>query len=316
MMVKKIVTLGMLLLVMVSRLNAVHVVITNTLNDAHEHKKIWFRLGLSGQECALVKNTVQFSVDSPEVVLWSWHPLIEPTTMFIEAFKKHRSVFAGPFSGWIAGDYGKESSIGVYASGLVVTTEGKVKPFGCGAFLGTRVIPRPSVEEYAPPTQLPHTMRTIHGAPPNLKKHFFSIEKSERQWNALCSSFASVAWWKIFLWIDSCLMILMMASFVRFYRRWRNIPVPCWVRRDKRLYEACVGLVGLNIGWIGWLLLTRYIAVGLSAVLCGSVFIYVLMVPGREDTLWGKFKNISGIICGILVMPLILKTLLLLYGLG
>jgi uncharacterized membrane protein YccC len=57
-------------------------------------------------------------------------------------------------------------------------------------------------------------------------------------------------------------------------------------------------------------------AIALAAFGCGVIFVYVLMVPGREESLWGRFKNLIGTTCGISVVPLVIKTILLFYGIG
>jgi hypothetical protein len=98
MMLKKI-KFFIFLMLWVSMADAVTVTVTNDFDDAVVSKKIWLRFSLSSHECGIIKNTLQFSVDSPDSVLASWHPLTEPTSVFVEAFKKNKNLLVGPFAG-------------------------------------------------------------------------------------------------------------------------------------------------------------------------------------------------------------------------
>jgi hypothetical protein len=222
----------------------------------------------------------------------------------------------GPFAGWVACELGKKNDVHVYVSGLVIDFDGKVKPFCSAVPLNQEGIPLAATSCDSVGIKIVVPVHVSSPSTSNLAQHFFSIEKSEHQWNNLCGSFAAVSWWKLFLWLDSCVMLILMMRTLRYYRRWRRIPAPRWVRRDQKLVEAFVGMVMLNIGAVGCWLLPSYCAWALSATLCSIAFIFVLLVPGSEETLWGRSKNTSGITCGILVMPLILKALLLYYGLN
>jgi len=304
-----------LLMLWVSGVHAVTFMVTNDLDDAIVSKKIWVRFSLAPQECGIIKNTLQFSADSPDVALTSWHPLVESTSGFVDAFKKNKNMLVGPFAGWLIPEIVNANPTSIYVSGLVVGLNGKVKPFSCAALLNNRSMPSNAVpmsgDAFVAATS---SIAVSSPSLPDLEKSFGAIENSEQQWNTLCASFAAVPWWRLFLWFNTIMWLILLVRIANYYLRWRRIPAPRWVRRDPKLIEACMGAAMIDVAALGCWLLTGYGLLAFNAVLCVIVFMYVIIIPGREETLWGRFKNISGITCGMLVMPLILKALLSYYG--
>ncbi|MFA5306800.1 MAG: hypothetical protein WC365_05110, partial [Candidatus Babeliales bacterium] len=115
--------------------HAVTLTLTNDADDMIHANRIWVRIGLAADELGVLKNSLQFSTDCSDMTLKSWHPLIEPASVYVEAFKKRKLLLVGPFSGWLASEYHasiqhlKEEQSWVYASGFVVRTDGSVGPF-------------------------------------------------------------------------------------------------------------------------------------------------------------------------------------------
>jgi hypothetical protein len=293
---------------------AVTFMVTNDLDDAIASKKIWVRFSLGQQECGIIKNTLQFSADSPDITLASWHPLAESTSVFVDAFKKNKNMLVGPFAGWLAHEIATANPASIYVSGLVVGLNGKVKPFSCAALLNNKNMPSKAVLGSEAFTAVEPSVAVTRPVLPDLEKSFVAIEHSERQWNTLGASFAAVPWWRLFAWFNLLMWLVLFIRVVHYYLRWRRIPAPRWVRRDYKMIEAFVVAAMLDVAALGCWLLTGYGLWIFNAVLCGIAFMYVIIISGCEETLWGRFKNISGITCGILVMPFILKAVLLYYG--
>ncbi len=322
MMIKKIKFLMIMAIVLCALPCApVTVTITNDADDMIRSNRIWVRIGLAANESGVLKNSLQFSTDCSAMTLKSWHPLIEPTSVYVEAFKKRKRLLVGPFAGWLASDYHasaqqlKEELSLIYVSGFVVRTDGSVGPFMCSCSLARhapvaseplvmpKVVTMPSSSYVQPKTQ-------------NLEQEFVALENSQRQWERLCNSFAAAPLAKIFLWFNVIAWLCWLIGALFYYHRWRFIPTPRWARRDQRLDEAFYFLMMLNlITAIGIWLSLRW-AIALAALGCGVIFVYVLMVPGQEASLWGRFKNLIGTTCGISVVPLVIKTILLFYGIG
>ncbi|MFA5306734.1 MAG: hypothetical protein WC365_04760, partial [Candidatus Babeliales bacterium] len=227
----------------------------------------------------------------------------------------------GPFSGWLASEYHasiqhlKEEQSWVYASGFVVRTDGSVGPFLCLCPL-MRLTPM-VVEQPKSSTVVTIPAPTyVQSKSQNLEQEFVAIENSQQQWERLSNSFAAAPLTKIFIWCNAIAWLCWLIAALIYYRRWRFIPTPRWARRDQRLDETLGFLLLFNLVVLVGLIFSVRWSIALAT--CGScmIFVYVLLVPGCDDTLWGRFKNLIGTTCGISVVPLIIKTILLFYGIG
>src|SRR3989304_385442 len=84
---------------------ALDVEVTNSVEDIVSNKKIWLHIALGPQEVGVLKRTLQFSVDQPELLLSAWHPLVQCRSLFLPSFKKTKKMITASFAGWLAIDF-------------------------------------------------------------------------------------------------------------------------------------------------------------------------------------------------------------------
>jgi hypothetical protein len=309
---------------------AATILVTNDGDDMMATKRIWIRFVLASDEYALLKNSLQFSITSPECSLVSWNPVMQPMSIYIGAFRKKKQAFIGPLAGWI--DFtctpeGKrilcDAGASLAVSCLVVCRNGCIKPCSVCIMLARNSVTCKHNDSSAssllhPRSCIKKSQHVKHStlAIPPLEKDFELIDHLEHQWAVLRAPSTLSLTWRFLWWLDGLMIMLLLLFMLRAYYRWRHIPIYRWYMWNRQLLEACGFVTTYTLLLGGTLILQPFLMWSITAVVCSLGLLYVCRVPGRKETLWGRLKNLIGTTCGIFIMPCALKAVLLFYGLG
>lgn len=92
-MIKKIALYLILLLLPSIKAFAVELAVTNDISDIFNSKKICVRLSLNSQDQAIYSNSLNFSIDYPEVIIKSWECKQNPSMQYVPKFKRVKKLF-------------------------------------------------------------------------------------------------------------------------------------------------------------------------------------------------------------------------------
>lgn len=92
-MIKKIIFSLILLFLQVTNSFAVELTITNDISNIFNSKNIYIRLSLNPQDQAIYSNSLNFSIDHPEITITSWTCKQNPTMQYVTKFKRVKKLY-------------------------------------------------------------------------------------------------------------------------------------------------------------------------------------------------------------------------------
>jgi len=92
-MFKKIILSLTLLFFQITNNFAVELAITNDISNILNSKKICIRLSLNPQDQAIYSNSLNFSVDHPDITVTSWECKQNPTVQYVTRFKRAKKLY-------------------------------------------------------------------------------------------------------------------------------------------------------------------------------------------------------------------------------
>lgn len=114
-MLKKIILSFTLLFFQITNSSAVELTVTNDISNIFNSKKICVRLSLNQQDQGIYSNSLNFSIDHPEITMVSWECKQNPTMQYVTKFKRVKKLYMQPLTCEItlnfeAGDTGDKKS--------------------------------------------------------------------------------------------------------------------------------------------------------------------------------------------------------------
>ncbi|MFH1254209.1 MAG: hypothetical protein V1646_02135 [bacterium] len=136
-MLKKIALSLILLFFQVTNNSAVELAITNDISNILNSKKICIRLSLNPQDQAIYSNSLNFSVDNPDITVASWECKQNPTMQYVTKFKRVKKLYVQPLTCEIALNFESDnkkttlqnlSESNLYISCIVLNKNGMSQP--------------------------------------------------------------------------------------------------------------------------------------------------------------------------------------------
>jgi hypothetical protein len=308
---------------------AIDVTLTQDFDSIVLQKKIDLRFSLDPCEQGVLKSSLQFSIDSPFVMLSSWQSIEKPSVIYAPTFKKTHKMFTDSFSGVLFFDC-RDLSINerknllreaaVYVVGLVIKKDGKTKPFALAKSL--QQIPQEVVRD----DQVVEIVSTQRGQStenslftitpvPDLEQEYAPIDKLSHSWDCLKTWIYCLLSWQVIVFVLSIFVLLLILL----------------VARRRIAYLSSLEI--LNIYWereltfftvfvlLSFLLYAARYAIGILsalcifALLCFIGMLHARLVPPFQESFLGRLKDLIGLILGALVVPVLFKAYLLYCGL-
>ncbi len=136
-MFKKIILSLTLLFLQFTKSTAVELTITNDISNILNSKKICIRISLNPQDQGIYSNSLNFSVDHPDITVTSWECTQNPTMQYITRFKRVKKLYTQPLTCEIALNFesdNKKTTLqnliesNLYVSCIVLNKNGNSQP--------------------------------------------------------------------------------------------------------------------------------------------------------------------------------------------
>lgn len=319
------VSLLALILFLTSDLEAFDVTVVNSITDIIAHQKIRLRIKLDDAEQGVVHDTLRFSIDTPIVTLKNWHASVQPTIMHHLAGKSQRQVYTESFFATIAITIPQDArtkltTATICVAAFVLTKQDTIKAKTVTTQLSTTpqgcLTPTTPTTSYNPLTQNTHH-ETVSSAKPlatrTLMNDFSVIDSLAALWYTFIDFCLSLLRWH-FLWIIYVGLFLLYVVFKLkpHVPALRYLPPfsPSW---NVEFGRACfLTLAGITLYYAhNWLSAAwQWFATALFMLI---VTLYYAGSVNQPRTLLEKLKLLIGFVCGLLIIPLVIKGLIVLH---
>ena len=314
------------LLSSITALNAFDVTVTNTMANIITHQKIRLRIRLNETEQGLFHDTLRFSIDAPTIALEHWQASIQPTAIHHRSSRYPRPAYTESFFATIAISATKDALsklelATICVASFVLTKDGKIKAETTTTPLSTAlhdVCTTPTLSPIANDQTLSDTRHTPASIPAplptnKLLSEFSVIDGLAALWYGLIEFCLGVLRWH-FLWLVY-LALLLLYIVLRLNKETSTIPYlprlsPRW---NAELSRICFWLLtGLTLYYVhGWF--TAAWGWFAAAVFMLSASCFYSASVGKPRTFFEKLKLLIGFICGLLVIPLVVKGLIIMH---
>ncbi len=136
-MFKKIILSLTLLFLQFTKSTAVELTITNDISNILNSKKICIRISLNPQDHGIYSNSLNFSVDNPDITVTSWECKQNPTMQYVTRFKRVKKLYTQSLSCEVALNFESDnkkailqnlSESNLYISCIVLNKNGMSQP--------------------------------------------------------------------------------------------------------------------------------------------------------------------------------------------
>lgn len=299
--------------------------VTNSITDIVARQKIQLRIRLDATEQGIFHDTLRFSVDTPSISLNGWRTSVQPISNHLSG-KYARPLYAESFFATLAISVPKSSlpklaSASICVASFVLTKEGKI----CAKTVTTPLGNESQKDAIETTSTVLSNMQTTTDNKPyqsstpsplpthKLLKEFSVVDGLSTLWYSLIGICLGILRWR-FLWIVH-LGLLML--YILFHFKLRNNGLqhllPFSPRWDMELRRGCAWLIAgitlyhiqdwFSAAW-GWFIATAFM---LAATCYYSTGVH------KPRTFLEKLKLLVGFVCGLLVIPLLIKGLLVLH---
>lgn len=310
-------------------MHALDVVLTQDIDATVLQKKIEIHFNLDPQDQGILKSSLQFSIDIPDITLSSWQSIEQPMMAYIPAFKKTKKMFTDSFNGVLSLDCGDRSiderkdllaDATVYVVGLVAEKDGKIQPFVVGKPIkqqsqSARVPAQTVVDNSTTIEQRADDTVFVDKPVPDLEQEYVPVDKLSQSWNCLVTWIKGVFSWRLIM-ILTLLFMLILAFFIgkRRIDRLKEF----FVMNDEWEREITYFIIFMLVSGLLYFLRGVIGAVGaliLFAAMCFGGMLRASLVPPFEESFLGRLKDLIGLILGALIVPVLFKAYLLHCGL-
>lgn len=313
-------------------LQAVRITLLNDPADIAKNQKICLHFQLDADDEGIFKNTLQFSIDHPEVSLVAWNTACLATDFCSSSLRKVRKIFSDSFTGEITlknsvHDIQEQEhyfqNTKLYVSCFYLRKNGKVKPMNTMLHLGS-IQTTPDANSLFATNNLTTTMLTSTGllihvpkplSTPDFEQAFQPIEYLAGLWGSFCGGVKDIIFGPILCWlVVACVFLLMLLFVLRHFGWCTFVPVisakyrkDCWA-----FFVFCL--------FNGMLYAARHfcqaiLLLYLFATLCAIGMLYAFITALHEDSFLAFIKNCIGILLGSMILPVMLKAYLMQHGL-
>ena len=312
-------------LFLTSDLEAFDITIVNSITDIIARQKIRLRIKLDDSEQGIVHDTLRFSIDTPIVTLKNWQASVQPTIMHRLAGKSQRQVYTESFFATIAitvpqDARAKLTTTTICVAAFVLTKQDTIK----AKTVTTELLTTPQGCLTAATITTSHNQltqdthhKTVSSPKPlatrALMNDFSGIDNLAALWYKFIDFCLSLLRWQ-FLWIIYVGLFLLYVGF----KLKPHVPVlrylppfsPSWNVEFRR---ACfLTLAGMTLYYAhNWLS---------AAWQCFATALFMLIVTlyyagsvNKPRTFLEKLKLLIGFSCGLLVIPLVIKGLIVMH---
>ncbi len=299
--------------------------VTSRPEDIATNATLWISISLTNQQRGIIKDSLRFSVDSPDIHITAWSHTAQSTDFFLPSSKKTVRLFPGAVSGWLdlsfnSHDYNKILSLleqsSLYVSCFVLSHQGSIKPLCTRVTLNKEQTPTKSLPSeveiieqssaFSLPSAFPLTQ--------DFESDFRYIDRLSQQYvylfSALSGLFHSIHYWLFFVCL---LMLLIVTTYIKIPYVRRYIPYSfIWFGRDIMVLLWFL-IMAFCLYSLRWLLTPAW------ALLVFSVFVfvlggYILFSSNNEKYFVGRFKSLIGMMSGSFLLPLLVQVWLLFKG--
>ncbi|MFA6990938.1 MAG: hypothetical protein WC192_02670 [Candidatus Babeliales bacterium] len=337
-MFKKIILSLILLFFQITNTFAVELAITNDISNILNSKKICIRLSLDPQDQAIYSNSLNFSVDHPEITVVSWECKQNPTMQYVTKFKRIKKLYTQSLSCEVALNFESDnkkaalqnlSKSNLYISCIVLNKNGMSQPVSLAKALddGFSLIDTGTYSNLFSNNLNYDTIKTFtknyfDNKNPDNKNQGDKNETNKKLntpqkpipepaniiidnlksiWRTLVSKMKSFFTSLNYIFLYLIIFILMILLLFKKLNS-RNI----WLIEIRRFLGLCWILSTYSFLK---LLIPQYIFFAIFAVLIAPISMYYIFTARTESTL-DKLKSFIGFALAMSMLPLLIKAYL------
>lgn len=337
-MLKKIMLPLTLLFFQVTNNSAVQLIITNDISNILNSKRICIRLSFDPQDQAIYSNSLNFSVDHPDITVTSWESKQNPTMQYVTKFKRVKKLYAQPLTCEITLNFESDdkkttlqnlSESNLYISCIVLNKNGISQPVSLAkalddgfSFIDTgtynsgfsqtlnydyvKTFTQNYLQTKKPDIQNSHDKNETNkklNAPqkPLPETANIIIDNFRSIWNELVIKLKSFFMSVNYIFLYLIIFILMILLFLK-----KLSPRNIWLIELRRF--LVMSWILSTYSFIN-IFIPQYIFFTIFAVLIAPISMYYIFTARSESTL-DKLKSFIGFALAISMLPLLIKAYL------
>lgn len=299
--------------------NAFHIATIQSFSDIIAHNKIRLRISLDPQEEGIIHETLRFSVDSPIIEFKGLQTSIQPESFQHPAFKSSRQIYKESFFATlnISPTRAPEKSIPTTfcVAAFVLKKDGSIATHTATTTIKSSSITSQNIKEVHPKTISARAANKPIASsspatpqPTNLWHELSLINDLTDIWNKSANLFNLIlAWpylWIIYLLVLICyigLMVKHKAQLIRYLPKFS----PQVNHELRRLCRWILAGFTLNYASSALPAALFYFSAGFFMLV--ACYSFSSQQHGEARTFLEKLQLLVGFICGLCVLPLIIK---------